>query len=80
MQLVPRAGPRFWAACLLNTPRCPASLSLLRPLRQVAALGMPPPERRADSLQALQGLDFFGGEVPDERQLLEWEASCRDWG
>ncbi len=41
---------------------------------QVAALGMPPPERRADSLQALQGLDFFGGEVPDERQLLEWEV------
>lgn len=41
---------------------------------QVAALGMPPPERRADSLQALQGLDFFGGEAPDERQLLAWEV------
>ena len=41
---------------------------------KVAALGMPPPERRADSLQALQGLDFFGGRVPEERQLLSWEA------
>lgn len=37
---------------------------------------MPPPERRADSLQALQGLDFFGGEVPNERQLLDWEVRC----
>lgn len=35
---------------------------------------MPPPERRVESLQALQGLDFFGGVVPDERQLLGWEA------
>ncbi|KAI3430534.1 hypothetical protein D9Q98_005127 [Chlorella vulgaris] len=41
---------------------------------KVAALGMPPPERRVESLQALQGLDFFGGVVPDERQLLGWEA------
>ena len=41
---------------------------------KVAALGMPPPERRAESLQALQGLDFFGGRVPEERQLLSWEA------
>ena len=49
------------------------------PLRvQVAALGMPPPERRAESLQALQGLDFFGGQVPDERQLLSWEARHAD--
>lgn len=45
---------------------------------KVAALGMPPPERRAESLQALQGLDFFGGQVPDERQLLSWEARHAD--
>lgn len=56
-------------ACLTRTPQLPSPPSL-----KVAALGMPPPERRADSLQALQGLDFFGGEVPDERQLLDWEV------
>ncbi|KAL4448856.1 hypothetical protein ABPG77_007573 [Micractinium sp. CCAP 211/92] len=40
---------------------------------KVAALGQPPPEARAQSLQALQGLDLFGGSPPDERALLSWE-------
>lgn len=39
---------------------------------------MPPPEARADSLQALQGLDLFGGTPPEERQLLSWEARHAD--
>lgn len=40
---------------------------------KVAALGQPPPEARAQSLQALQGLDLFGGAPPEERALLAWE-------
>ncbi|KAL4422834.1 hypothetical protein ABPG75_009031 [Micractinium tetrahymenae] len=40
---------------------------------KVAALGQPPPEARAQSLQALQGLDLFGGSPPEERGLLAWE-------
>lgn len=60
---------------LASTPRPPTSPpSRPLPFPQVCALGMPPPERRADSLQALQGLDFFGGAAPDERQLVAWEV------
>jgi len=38
---------------------------------RVAALGLPPAETRAESLAALQGLDFFGGTRPDGRRTAE---------
>lgn len=41
---------------------------------KATALGMPPPERREASVEALQGLDVFGGARLDEKTCLEWEA------
>lgn len=41
---------------------------------KATALGMPPPETRAASVEALQGLDTFGGSRLDEKTCSEWEA------
>eukprot|EP00887_Chlorella_sp_A99_P007226 scaffold2.g7226.t1 len=40
---------------------------------RLAALGMPPLERREESAAALQGLDFFGGRQPEERDATHAE-------
>ncbi len=45
---------------------------------RAAAVGLPPAERRADSLAALQGLDAFGGRVPDAREVARWRAAHAD--
>ena len=45
---------------------------------KVSALGLPPPERRADSLTALQGLDLFGGRIPEAREVAAFRAHHPD--
>lgn len=45
---------------------------------RISALGLPPPERRGDSLSALQGLDLFGGVPPDMRETVSFRAQHPD--
>ncbi|KAL6782681.1 POLE2 [Auxenochlorella protothecoides x Auxenochlorella symbiontica] len=45
---------------------------------KAVALGMPPPESRAASIEALQGLVTFGGSEPDAKEAAAWDASHPD--
>ena len=45
---------------------------------RAAALGLPPAEARAESLAALQGLDYFGGRRPDARAEARWRAAAAE--
>lgn len=42
---------------------------------RATALGLPPAEPRAESLAALQGLDYFGGRRLEERDLARWRTT-----
>lgn len=42
------------------------------------ALGLPPAEPRTESLNAMQGLDFFGGKNLDARDEERWRSEYED--